>query len=69
MAKEAAGQVLSIDGREVQITHPDKLYFSTQTKLTKLDLGINQIEVAGAQHLADALRNNTVTLFLSYLSF
>lgn len=37
MAKEAAGKVLSIDGREVRITHPDKLYFS-QAKVTKLDL-------------------------------
>jgi bifunctional non-homologous end joining protein LigD len=31
-------QVLSIDGREVRVTHPDKLYFSKQTKLSKLDL-------------------------------
>ena len=32
------GIVLSIDGREVRVTHPDKPYFSRQTKLTKLDL-------------------------------
>jgi bifunctional non-homologous end joining protein LigD len=31
-------EVLSIDGREVRITHPEKLYFSKQTKVTKLDL-------------------------------
>ena len=31
-------EVLSIDGREVRITHPDKPYFSRQTKLSKLDL-------------------------------
>jgi bifunctional non-homologous end joining protein LigD len=31
-------EVLLIDGREVRVTHPDKLYFSEQTKLTKLDL-------------------------------
>src|SRR5437660_8868087 len=31
-------EVLSIEGREVQVTHPDKPYFSRQTKLTKLDL-------------------------------
>jgi DNA ligase D-like protein (predicted polymerase) len=30
--------VLTIDGREVRITHPDKPYFTIQTKLTKLDL-------------------------------
>ena len=38
MAKTEAAEVLSIDGREVRVTHPDKLYFSRQTKLTKLDL-------------------------------
>jgi bifunctional non-homologous end joining protein LigD len=33
-----AVEVLSIEGHEVRITHPDKLYFSKQTKLSKLDL-------------------------------
>ena len=36
-AKEQA-EVLSIDGREVHITHPDKPYFTVQTKLSKLEL-------------------------------
>jgi len=36
--KEEAGEVLSIEGREVLVTHPDKPYFSKQTKLSKLDL-------------------------------
>ncbi len=27
-----------LEGREVQITHPDKLYFSSQVKVSKLDL-------------------------------
>ena len=31
-------EVLSINGHEVRVTHPDKLYFSKQAKLTKLDL-------------------------------
>jgi bifunctional non-homologous end joining protein LigD len=31
-------KVVSIDGREVRVTHPEKPYFSTQTKLSKLDL-------------------------------
>lgn len=30
--------MLSIDGREVRITHPDKPYFSLETKLSKLEL-------------------------------
>jgi DNA ligase D-like protein (predicted polymerase) len=38
VGKEEASQVLSIEGREVRVTHPDKLYFSKQTKLSKLDL-------------------------------
>src|SRR6202142_3578698 len=38
MAKEAASELLSVEGREVRVTPPDKLYFSKQTKLSKLDL-------------------------------
>ena len=38
MGKNEAAEVLSIEGREVRITHPDKLYFSQETKLSKLDL-------------------------------
>ena len=37
-AKDEQAEVLSIDGREVRITHPDKPYFSLETKLSKLDL-------------------------------
>ena len=36
--KNEQAEVLSIDGREVRITHPDKPYFSLDTKLSKLDL-------------------------------
>ena len=39
-------EVLTIDGREVRITHPDKPYFSKQTKLTKLDLVRYYLSVA-----------------------
>ena len=38
MAKEPASEVLLVEGREVQITHPDKLYFSSQVQISKLDL-------------------------------
>lgn len=38
MSKEEAAEVLSIEGREVRVTHPDKPYFSKQTKLSKLDV-------------------------------
>ena len=38
MSKDKAVESLQIAGREVQITHPDKLYFSRKTKLSKMDL-------------------------------
>jgi bifunctional non-homologous end joining protein LigD len=38
VSKEAAAETLLIEGREVPVTHPDKLYFSKQAKLSKLDL-------------------------------
>jgi DNA ligase D-like protein (predicted polymerase) len=34
----ADAEVLTIEGREVRVTHPDKLYFSRDVRLTKLDL-------------------------------
>ena len=38
VAKETASEVLSLNGREVRITHPGKLYFSSQERISKLDL-------------------------------
>jgi DNA ligase D-like protein (predicted polymerase) len=38
MAKEEAAEVLSVEGREVRVTHPSKPYFTREAKLTKLDL-------------------------------
>jgi bifunctional non-homologous end joining protein LigD len=43
---EKDAEVLSIDGREVRVTHPDKLYFSKQTKVSKLDLVRYYLSVA-----------------------
>jgi hypothetical protein len=53
--------VILILSSSISYTH---LHFFTQT-LTTLDLESNQIGAVGAQHLADALRNNTVILILS----
>src|SRR5215471_9065519 len=39
-------EILSIDGREVRITHPDKPYFSKQVKLSKLDIVRYYLSVA-----------------------
>jgi bifunctional non-homologous end joining protein LigD len=44
--KEDATELLSINGREVRVTNPGKLYFSKQTKLSKLDLVRYYLSVA-----------------------
>jgi len=46
VGKEAAKELLSLEGREVQITHPDKLYFSSQVRVSKLDLVRYYLSVA-----------------------
>src|SRR6516162_6745436 len=46
MKKDADAEILSIDGRDVRISHPDKLYFSKQTKVSKLDLVRYYLSVA-----------------------
>jgi DNA primase len=44
--KRDTAEVLSIDGREVRVTDPDKPYFSKQTKLSKVDLVRYYLSVA-----------------------
>ena len=44
--KHDTAEVLSIEGREVQVTHPDKPYFSKQAKLSKIDLVRYYLSVA-----------------------
>ena len=46
MAKEEAGELIAIAGREVRITHPDKPYFTKDVKLSKLDLVRYYLSVA-----------------------
>src|SRR5438876_1591157 len=46
MAREADSHLLSVEGREVQITHPNKLYFSSQARISKLDLVQYYLSVA-----------------------
>ena len=51
MAKKETAEVLSIDGRDVRISNPDKLYFSRDVKLTKLDVvKFYQSVASGAVH-------------------
>jgi DNA ligase D-like protein (predicted polymerase) len=44
--KADLAEVLSIDGHEVHVTHPDKPYFSLQTRLSKLDVVRYYLSVA-----------------------
>ena len=44
--KKDTAEVLSIEGREVRVTNPDKPYFSTETKLSKLDIVRYYLSVA-----------------------
>ena len=46
MPKEDAAAVLSVEGREVRITNPDKPYFSRDVKLSKLELVRYYLSVA-----------------------
>jgi DNA ligase D-like protein (predicted polymerase) len=38
VSREEAAEVLSVEGRDVRVTHPQKPYFSKSAKLSKLDL-------------------------------
>jgi bifunctional non-homologous end joining protein LigD len=46
MAREETAEVLSIDGREVRVTNPEKPYFSRLVRLTKLELVEYYLSVA-----------------------
>src|SRR5436190_4218863 len=46
MAKEESSEVLSVNGREVRISHPEKLYFSARARVSKLDLVRYYLSVA-----------------------
>jgi bifunctional non-homologous end joining protein LigD len=46
MAKKDTAETLSIDGREVRVSNPDKPYFSRDVKLSKLDVVNYYLSVA-----------------------
>jgi bifunctional non-homologous end joining protein LigD len=46
VAKNEPSEVLTVGGREVQITHPEKPYFSAQARVSKLDLVRYYLSVA-----------------------
>jgi bifunctional non-homologous end joining protein LigD len=46
MTKKESAEVLSIDGRDIRITNPDKAYFARAVKLSKLDVVRYYLSVA-----------------------
>ena len=60
MGKQEDAELLLIDGREIRISHPGKLYFSRQVRLTKLDIVRYYISVASGA-LA-GIRNRPIVL-------
>jgi DNA ligase D-like protein (predicted polymerase) len=46
VSADEAAEILSLDGHEVRVTHPSKLYFSRQVRVTKLDLVRYYLSVA-----------------------
>src|ERR1043166_7876393 len=60
MAKSEPAEVLSLNGREVQITHPSKPYFTRQAKLSKLDIVNYFVSVAAGA--IQGIRNRPIVL-------
>jgi DNA ligase D-like protein (predicted polymerase) len=58
--KSESVEILSIDGREVRITHPDKPYFSKEVQLSKLDLVYYYLSVAPGA--LNGIRNRPIVL-------
>src|SRR5436190_18296431 len=58
--KDDAVEILSIDDGEVRVTHPDKPYFSKQTKLSKLDIVRYYLSVAPGA--INGIRNRPIVL-------
>src|ERR1700722_5221609 len=58
--KKDSSELLSIDDHEIQITHPDKLYFSKTVTLTKIELVRYYLSVAPGAVLG--VRNRPIVL-------
>ncbi len=64
MAKKESAKVLSIEGREVRITNPDKPYFSRDVKLSKLDVVNYYLDVASGAVAGARDRPNMLKRFV-----
>ena len=65
MAKKQAAAVLTVSGREVQVTNPDKLYFSRDVKLTKLQVVQYYLSVADGAVRGTRDRPNVLKRFVN----
>jgi len=65
MAKKQAAAVLTVSGREVQVTNPDKLYFSRDVKLTKLQVVQYYLSVADGAVRGTRDRPNMLKRFVN----
>src|SRR5216683_4469734 len=64
MPKKETAEILSIDGRDVRISNPDKLYFSRDVKLTKLDVVKYYMSVASGAVAGIRDRPNVLKRFV-----
>jgi DNA ligase D-like protein (predicted polymerase) len=60
MAKKTPAETLTVNGRDIQITNPDKPYFSRDVKLTKLEVAMYYLSVA--EGAVNGIRNRPVVL-------
>src|ERR1051325_12082690 len=65
MAKKQSAEVLTVSGREVQVTNPDKLYFSRDVKLTKLQVLQYSLSVADGAGRGASDRPNMLKRFVN----
>src|SRR5256714_7526385 len=65
MAKKEAVEILSVEGREVRITNPDKPYFSRDVKLSKLDVVKYYLSVASGAVAGVRDRPNMLKRFVN----
>src|ERR1043165_6934979 len=60
MPKKTPPEILTINGRDVQVTNPDKPYFSREVKLTKLEVALYYLSIA--EGAVNGIRNRPVVL-------
>ncbi|HVF38672.1 MAG TPA: hypothetical protein VM939_02155, partial [Gemmatimonadaceae bacterium] len=65
MPKKKSEEILSIDGHDVRVSNPEKLYFSSGIKLTKLDVVNYYMSVASGAVTGVRDRPNMLKRFVN----